>query len=152
METQPPSPRPPKRLDRVRASLRVRHDSVRTEEAYVGWIRRYILFHGKRHPADMGAAEVEAFLTALAVEGWVAASTQNQAMAALPYLYQHVLGTPLGSIEALRAKRPKRLPVVLSRDEVRAVLGRMEGVHLRFTHPTRLAEEGARASARGKTR
>lgn len=129
METPSPSSRPPKLLDRVRASLRVRHYSVRTEEAYVGWIRRYILFHGKRHPADMGAAEVEAFLTALAVEGRVAASTQNQAMAALLFLYQHVLEKPLGSIDALRAKRPKRLPVMLSRDEVRAVLGRIEGVH-----------------------
>ncbi len=129
METPSPSSRPPKLLDRVRASLRVRHYSVRTEEAYVGWIRRYILFHGKRHPADRGAAEVEAFLTALAVEGRVAASTQNQAMAALLFLYQHVLEKPLGSIDALRAKRPKRLPVVLSHDEVRAVLGRIEGVH-----------------------
>ena len=129
METPSPSSGPPKLLDRVRTRLRVLHYSIRTEEAYVGWIRRYILFHGKRHPADMGAAEVEAFLTALAVEGRVAASTQNQAMAALLFLYQHVLEIPLGSIDALRAKRPKRLPVVLSRDEVRSVLGRMEGVH-----------------------
>ncbi len=87
------------------------------------------MFHGKRHPADMGAAEVEAFLTALAVEGRVAASTQNQAMATLLFLYQHVLEKPLGSIDALRAKRPKRLPVVLSRDEVRAVSGRLEGAN-----------------------
>ncbi len=96
------------------------------QSPYVGWIRRYILFHGKRHPADMGAAEVEAFLTALAVEGRVAASTQNQAMAALLFLYQHVLEKSFGSIDALRAKR---LPVVLSRDEVRAVSGRIEGAN-----------------------
>jgi len=129
MEMPSPLSRPPKLLDRVRARLRVLHYAIRTEEAYVGWVRRYILFHGKRHPAEMGAAEVEAFLTSLAVEGRVAASTQNQAMAALLFLHQHVLETPLGPIDALRAKRPKRLPVVLSRDEVRAVLGRMEGVH-----------------------
>jgi hypothetical protein len=91
MEMPSPSSRPPKLLDRVRTRLSVLHYSVRTEEAYVGWIRRYILFHGKRHPADMGAAEVEAFLTSLAVEGRVAASTQNQAMAALLFLYLHVL-------------------------------------------------------------
>jgi len=129
MEMPSPSSRPPKLLDRVRTRLRVLHYSIRTEEAYVGWIRRYILFHGKRHPAEMGAAEVETFLTSLAVEGRVAASTQNQAMAALLFLHKHVLEKPLGSIDALRAKRPKRLPVVLSRDEVRSVLGRMEGVH-----------------------
>jgi integron integrase len=129
MEMPSPSSKPPKLLDRVRTRLRIGHYSIRTEEAYVGWIRRYILFHGKRHPAEMGTAEVEAFLTSLAVEGRVAASTQNQAMAALLFLYTHVLEIPLGSIDALRAKRPKRLPVVLSRDEVRAVLGRMEGVY-----------------------
>src|SRR4051812_22244741 len=115
METPSPPSRPPKLLDQVRTRLRMLHYAQRTEEAYVGWIRRYILFHGKRHPADMGTTEVEAFLTALAVEGRVAASTQNQAMAAILFLYRHILGNPLGSIDALRAKRPKRLPVVLSR-------------------------------------
>jgi len=129
MDLVPPSPRPPKLLQQVRARLRVLHYSIRTEEAYVAWVRRYILFHGKRHPAEMGSAEVGAFLTSLAVEGGVAASTQNQAMAALLFLYQHIIEKPLDSIDALRAKRPKRLPVVLSIEEVRAVLGRLEGVH-----------------------
>src|SRR5260370_19658836 len=114
METPSPSSRPPKLLEQVRARLRMLHYSVRTEEAYDGWTRLYILFYGKRHPADMGTAEVEAFLTSLAVEGRVAASTQNQARAALLFLDRHILERPLDSIDALRAKRPKRLPVVLS--------------------------------------
>src|SRR4026207_768132 len=87
----PTSPKPPRLLDRVRATLRARHGSLRTEKAYVGWIRRYILFHDKRHPAEMGAAEITRFLSALALERNVAASTQNQALSALMFLYRDVL-------------------------------------------------------------
>ncbi|MGI8668526.1 MAG: phage integrase N-terminal SAM-like domain-containing protein, partial [Aridibacter sp.] len=113
-------------LDSVRDLIRVKHLSYRTEEAYLGWIRRYILFHDKRHPKDMGAAEVQAFLTNLAVEGNVAASTQNQAFAALLFLYKQVLQISLGKIEdVVRAKLPKRLPEVLTKDEVIRVLNYM---------------------------
>jgi len=116
-------PRTPRLLDTVRDALRVRHYSRRTERAYLGWIRRYIVFHAKRHPAEMGAAEVSRFLSSLAVEGRVSASTQNQALAALLFLYGPVLGVELPWLDELvRAVRPERLPVVLSRDEVRAVL------------------------------
>jgi integron integrase len=118
----------PRLLDRVRLAVRARHYSLRTEEAYVSWIRRFVLFHGKRHPAEMGEKEINAFLTDLAVYGRVSASTQNQALAALLFLYRHVLDKPLPAPESvLRAKRPRRLPVVLTRAEVRAVIGRMEG-------------------------
>ncbi len=89
------APAPPKLLDRLREHLRVRHYSIRTEAAYVDWARRFILFHGKRHPQDMGAAEIEAFLTHLAVDRQVSASTQNQAKAAILYLYKQVLGVDL---------------------------------------------------------
>ncbi len=120
--------RPRRLLDRVRDALRVRHYSRRTERAYVAWTRRYILFHGKRHPAEMGAEEVSRFLSGLAIEGRVSASTQNQALSALLFLYSHVLGTRLPWLDDLvRVARPRQLPVVLSRDEVRAVLGRLEG-------------------------
>ncbi len=102
-------------LDRVRAAVRARHYSPRTEDAYVGWVRRFILFHGKRHPDEMGPAEITAFLTALAVERRVSASTQNQALAALLFLYTHVLGREPGWLDGIvRAKRPTRLPVVLT--------------------------------------
>src|SRR5437762_12586741 len=115
-------------LDRVRGALRARHYSRRTEDAYVAWIRRYIVFHGKRHPIEMGAAEVTRFLSSLAVEGEVAASTQNQALSALLFLYRDVLEVDLPWLDGVvRAKRPERLPVVLARDEVRAVLRRLEG-------------------------
>src|SRR5437016_9247069 len=115
--------RKPRLLDRVREALRLRHYSRRTERAYLGWIRRYIVFHAKRHPAEMGAAEVSRFLSSLAVEGRVSASTQNQALAALLFLYGPVLGVELPWLDGLvRAVRPERLPVVLSRDEGRAVL------------------------------
>ncbi len=89
----------PKLLDRVRAALRVRHYSPRTEESYVGWIRRFILYHGKRHPSSMGAGEVNAFLTSLAVEGNVSASTQNQALSALLFLYRSVLEEPVSAYQ-----------------------------------------------------
>jgi integron integrase len=122
-------PRKPRLLDAVREAIRLRHYSRRTEKAYVGWIRRYILFHGKRHPAAMGAGEVGRFLSSLAVDGNVSVSTQNQALAALLFLYGHVLGVELPWLsELVRASRPARLPVVLSRDEVRAVLVALAGV------------------------
>jgi integron integrase len=115
-------------LDTVRDALRVRHYSRRREMAYLGWIRRYILFHDKRHPADMGAEDVSRFLSSLAVAGRVSASTQNQALAALLFLYGSVLGVDLPWLDDLvRAARPHRLPVVLSRDEVRAVLLALRG-------------------------
>uniref|UniRef100_A0A832MKA3 Integron integrase n=1 Tax=Eiseniibacteriota bacterium TaxID=2212470 RepID=A0A832MKA3_UNCEI len=118
----------PRLLDRVRAALRVRHYSRRTEEAYVGWIRRFVLFHARRHPAEMGEREITAFLSDLAVTRRVSASTQNQALSALLFLYQHVLGRELEWLDGVvRAKAPGRLPVVLTRDEVRAVLDRLEG-------------------------
>src|SRR6266571_5578328 len=126
-EVVPPTPEQPRLLDRVRAALRARHYSRRTEKVYVHWIKRYIFFHGKRHPAEMGAAEVTAFLTALAVRDRVAASTQNQALNALLFLYREILGVELPWLDGLvRAKRPQHLPTVLTRDEVRAVLERLD--------------------------
>jgi integron integrase len=120
--------REPKLLDRVREAIRTRHYSPRTERTYVGWIRRFILFHGKRHPRDMGESEVVAFLSSLATTGGVSASTQNQALSALVFLYSEVLGERLDWLDGIvRAKRPVRIPVVLSRDEVRALLSQLEG-------------------------
>lgn len=121
-------PNKPKLLDQVRQLMRLRHYSIRTEEAYVGWIRRYILFHGKRHPRELDERDVSKFLSSLAIEGRVAASTQNQALNALLFLYKEVLRRELGFIgEAVRVKRPPKLPVVLSPTEVRAVLGQLDG-------------------------
>jgi len=115
-----------KLTQRLRATLRTRHYSGRTEAAYVQWLRRFVRFHGLRNPAQMGEAEVSAFLTSLAVKEHVSASTQNQAMGALLFFYRHVLGRRLGALHGLeRAKRPRRLPVVLTPGEVRAVLGRL---------------------------
>ena len=120
----------PRLLDRVRDKIRLKHYSLRTEQAYVDWIRRFIRHHGKRHPAEMGAAEVEAFLTHLAVAGKVAASTQNQAKSALLFLYREVLETELPWLDGIEsAKAPKRLPVVLTVAEVQAVLSRLSGTH-----------------------
>lgn len=117
-----------KLLDRMRDEIRTRHYSIRTEQAYLLWAKKFILFHGKRHPSEMGEGEVGAFLTHLAVDRNVAASTQNQALAAVSFLYKNVLEVPLGWVDDVtRAKRPERLPVVFSRDEVRAVLGHLEG-------------------------
>lgn len=128
-ESGPPAPTPPRLLDRVRQGLRARHLSRRTEEAYVAWIRRFIFFHDKRHPVELGAPEVTKFLTSLAVDGQVAASTQNQALSALLFLYKDVLEIDLPWLDGIvRAKRPVRLPVVLTREEVRAVLQRLDGV------------------------
>lgn len=120
----------PKLLDQVRDRLRVKHYSIRTETQYLQWIRRFILFHGKRHPREMGAVEVEAFLTHLAVAGRVAAATQNQALSALLFLYREVLNIDLPWLDkVVRAKQPQRLPVVLTRQEVTAILDRMTGAH-----------------------
>ena len=119
---------PPKLLDQVAAKMRVKHYSIRTEKSYVDWIKRFILHNGKRHPKDMGAAEVEAFLTHLAVSRSVSASTQNQAKSALLYLYKEVLGVELPWLDNVtQAKVPQRLPVVLTQAEVQAVLSRMDG-------------------------
>lgn len=124
-----------KLLDRVRDSCRFRHYSIRTEEAYVNWIRRYIVFHGKRHPEELGEDDVRAFLTHLAVAGKVAASTQNQALSALLFLYDVVLHQPLGWIKNVeRAQRPERLPVVLTRQEVQAILSQLSGTYRLMAH------------------
>lgn len=124
------SPKTPKLLDQVRGKIRLKHYSIRTEQAYVDWIRRFILFHNKRHPIDMGASEVEAFLTHLAIKGKVAASTQNQARSALLFLYKEVLDRALPWMDDITpAKRPLRLPVVLTHAEVKAVLERLRGTH-----------------------
>lgn len=121
------APRQPKLLERMRVHLRTRHYSIRTEQAYVDWARRFILFHHKRHPQEMGAVEVETFLSYLAVERQVSASTQNQAKAALLYLYKQVLGIDLPWLdEVVQANRPQRLPVVLTPSEVRELLLHME--------------------------
>ncbi len=121
-------PPAPKLLTRLRDHLRTRHYSIRTEATYVDWVRRFILFHGKRHPQDMGAAEVEAFLTHLAVDRHVAASTQNQAKSAILYLYKQVLGVELPWLDdVVQAKTPRRLPVVLTAPEVRSLLLHMQG-------------------------
>ncbi len=129
-ERPPGTVRQPKLLDRVRLAVRGRHFSPRTEEAYVGWIRRFILYHGKRHPADMAESEVTRFLSSLATEGRVAASTQNQALSALLFLYREVLRKDLAWLEGVvRAREGRRLPVVLTREEVKAVIGHLHGVH-----------------------
>lgn len=120
----------PRLLDQVRDKLRMRHYSIRTEEAYVQWIKRYIHFHNKTHPRELGETEITAFLTDLAVTKNVSASTQNQALAALLFLYQQVLDIKLEWMnDIVRAKRPKRLPVVLSREEVIRLLDCIEGVN-----------------------
>lgn len=120
--------RPPKLLDQMRESMRARHYRSRTEETYCQWVRRYILFHQKRHPADMGEQEINAFLTHLAVKDKVSASTQNQALSAILYLYRHVIGRDVGDLgDVIRARKPKRLPVVMTRDEVKSVLDQLSG-------------------------
>ena len=121
-------PRPPRLLDRVRDAIRVRHYSRRTEEAYVGWIRRFIFFNDKRHPRELGAGDVGRFLSHLAIERHVTASSQNQALSALLFLYRAVLDVPIGDLPAVvRARGPSRLPVVLSRAEVSLVLRELAG-------------------------
>lgn len=120
----------PRLLDQVRGKIRLKHYSIRTEQAYVDWIKRFVLHFDKRHPVEMGAREVEVFLTHLAVQGKVAAATQNQAKAALLFLYREVLEQDLPWLQNVeQAKAPKRLPVVLTQDEVQAVLSRLSGTH-----------------------
>jgi len=118
----------PRLLDRVRNRLRMRHYSRRTESAYISWIKRFIKFNGVRHPADMGKAEVENYLTYLAVKKNVAASTQNQALSAILFLYRDVLGIEIEWLDNIKmARKPKRLPTVLTREEVRIVLNNLDG-------------------------
>lgn len=122
--------RSPKLLDQVRDRLRVKHYSIRTEHTYIDWIKRFIWFHDKRHPREMGAGEVEAYLTHLAVKNNVSASTQNQAKCALLFLYREVLEQELPWLDKVtQAKVPTRLPVVLTIGEVQAVLQRLTGTH-----------------------
>ena len=123
-------PKPKKLLDQLRDTIRLKHYSYSTEKTYVHWARRYILYHNKRHPAEMGVAEIEAFLTHLAKDEHVSASTQNQALNALLFLYRNVLQIDLPvPLHALRAKRSEHLPTVLSKDEVARVLAGMHGLH-----------------------
>ena len=120
----------PPLLDRVRNKIRVKHYSIRTEESYCHFIKRFILFHGKRHPDELGAPEVEAFLTHLAVDGNVSAATQNLAKSAVLFLYREVLERELPWLDHVEwAKTPTRMPVVLTRDEVMLILRRLRGVH-----------------------
>jgi integron integrase len=131
---RPPIPVPaagkPRLLDQVRIAIRTRHYSLRTEQAYVSWIRRYILFHDKRHPLEMGEPEINRFLSHLAVQGDVSASTQTQALSALLFLYRHVLDKALLQLDdVVRATRPAKLPTVLDRGEVHALLSRLDGDH-----------------------
>jgi integron integrase len=122
--------RPKKLMEQVQDAIRLKHYSYKTEKSYVGWIRRYIFFHNKRHPRDMGSAEIEAFLTHLAVEEKVAASTQNQALNAILFLYKEVLKQDLDlKVDAVRAKRSKYLPTVLTKEEVVKIIQQLAGVH-----------------------
>jgi integron integrase len=119
----------PKLLDQVRQAIRARHYSYMTEKAYVGWIKRFIFFQHKRHPAEMGEPEVAKFLSSLAVDSKVSASTQNQALNALVFLYGEVLSKKIGLIEGVvRAKRPQRLPIVLTKGEVKKIIDHMDGL------------------------
>jgi integron integrase len=124
-----PTAQKPRLLDQVREAIRTRHYSYRTEKAYVHWIKRFIFFHNKRHPQEMAEPEIARFLSSLASDGHVSASTQNQAFNALLFLYKEVLGKKIGLIDGVvRAKRPVRLPVVLTKDEVKRVIDHMNGV------------------------
>jgi len=128
--TTPPQPLKRKLLDQVRDAIRRKHFSIRTEQSYTEWIRRFILFHNKRHPREMAEPEVTEFLTHLARDEHVAASTQNQALSALLFLYKEVLKQEIGWLQGVeRAKRPSRLPVVLTRDEVRKIFAHLHGKH-----------------------
>ena len=119
----PPTSQKPKLLDQVRHAIRARHYSYRTEKAYVHWVKRFVFFHDKRDPAEMGEAEIGRFLSALATELQVSASTQNQALNALLFLYKEVLHKQIGFVDGVvRAKRPQRLPVVLTRQEIKSIL------------------------------
>jgi integron integrase len=128
MASAPPSSAKPKLLDQVRQAIRTRHYSYMTEKSYVGWIKRFIFFHNKRHPAEMAETEIGGFLSSLATDSHVSASTQNQALNALLFLYREVLRKDIGYVNGVvRAKRPHRLPVVLTRQEVRAILASLDG-------------------------
>jgi integron integrase len=118
----------PKLLEQVRHAIRIRHYSARTEETYVHWIKRFIFFHNKRHPAEMGEKEIARFLSSLATESHVSAATQNQALNAILFLYREVLRKDIGYVDGVvRAKKPRRLPVVLTKEEVKTILGRLGG-------------------------
>ena len=121
--------RKPKLLDLVRHKIQALHYSPRTEKTYIGWIKQFIFFHGKRHPVDMAEKEINEFLSFLAIKKHVTASTQNQALCAIVFLYRHVLNKDIGLMDGLiRAKRPGRLPVVLSKAEVRKIIRNLSGV------------------------
>jgi integron integrase len=121
---------PPRLLDQVRNKIRLKHYSIRTEQAYVRWIKRFILFHNKKHPSNMGKPEIEAFLSYLAMKQRVSSSTQNQAFNAILFLYRDVLTRNLDdSINAMRAKKPKRLPTVMTKDEAVSVISALSGVY-----------------------
>jgi integron integrase len=130
--SQPPVAGKERLLDRVRGALRVRHMSPRTERTYVHWIRRYILFHKKRHPLEMAEPEINSFLTHLATARRISPATQTQALCALLFLYRHVLSREIGDLDVVRARRRPKIPVVLTRDEVRSVLDRLEGADKLF--------------------
>lgn len=120
--------RSPRLLDQMRQALRSRHYSRRTEDSYCTWVKRFILFHKVRHPGEMGEKEINEFLSRLAIEGKVSASTQNQALSAILFLYRRVLRREIGDLgEVIRARRAKRLPVVMTREEVKAIMDRLEG-------------------------
>jgi site-specific recombinase XerD len=123
-------PGKPRLFDQVRDKIRAKHYSIRTEETYLQWIKRYIFFHNKRHPVEMGAKEISQYLSHLAVQAKVASSTQNQALCAIVFLYKQVLEVDPGDFSNLvRAKKPQRLPVVFSKDEVKRVLIQLEGTN-----------------------
>ena len=128
-EMEAVSTKSPKLLDRMQWAIRVKHYSLQTEKSYIHGVRRYIFYHNKRHPQEMGTVEVQSFLSYLAVDRRVSASTQNQALNSLVFLYKHVLKKELGDIDAVRARRPKRLPVVLTREESQRVLFLLVGVN-----------------------
>ncbi len=137
---------PPRPLDQVRDRLRANHYSMRTEDSYLHWIRRFIVFHGKKHPREVGGSQVEVFLSHLATDRRMAASTQNQALSALLFLYREVLRSEFPWMDAVvRAKRPKHMPAVLTENEVRALLAHLEGarwlvVSLLYSSGARLLE------------
>ncbi len=120
----------PKLLDQARGKMRRKHMALSTEKSYISWMRRYILFHNKRHPKDMAESEIEAFLTSLAIDGNVAASTQNQAFNAILFLYREVLDIELGEIDSFRADEPDRLPVVCTKEECFRIFSFMKGTNL----------------------
>ena len=128
MSTNTPSPKPPKLIDELRKKLRYKHMSYRTEQAYVGWVRRFIVFHHKRHPREMGKSEIECYLTYLANDCGVSASTHHQALSALLFLYKEVLGIDLPWLDEIhRPNRSKRLPVVLTSNEISSILSQLLG-------------------------